>query len=479
MSKEVFDFNAGLKKKLAIAFIVGAVLLFVGAILPSGGHETEGGHGEGDHVEATHGGDHAAAESKEGEHKEGEGHDEDGGEHKEEGEAGHDEGHAGGGSADAEEGDHGSGWFKRFKIDFWINNVYFAGLALIGLFFFAIQYAAQAGWSTYILRIPLSMAHWILPAGVLMIASFLLFKHDIFHWTHGDLYEVGGAHYDALIASKSNFFFLPLEGGDFPVFFVFRMVLFFGVWYLLFKKLRSLSTLEDELGGTSYWFKMRRLSAIFLVIFAVSSSISAWDWIMSIDTHWFSTMFGWYVFASWFVSGLALITLITVLLKEAGYLPQVTANHLHDLGKFVFAFSIFWTYIWFSQFLLIYYANIPEESVYFVERFLSDKYAPFFFVNVIMNFFFPFLAFMTRDAKRLNVFLKIVCVVVLLGHWIDFYLMVTPGTLGHDGAFGLTEIGMYLMFGAAFLFVVLRALSSYALVPKNHPMLEEAKHHHI
>ena len=463
MSKEVFDFNAGLKRKLAIAFIVGAVLLFVGAILPSGGHET--GHGEGDHIETTHGEDHDAKEGKEGEHKEG-------GDHG-------DEGHGGGGAAAAEEGDHGGGWFKRFKIAFWINNVYFVGLGLIGLFFFAIQYAAQAGWSTYILRIPLSMAHWILPAGVLMIATYFLFGHDIFHWTHSDLYEVGSAHYDALIAGKSDFFFFPLEGGSIPVFFIFRMVLFFGVWYLFFRKLRSLSTLEDELGGTSYWFRMRRISAGFLVVFAVSSSISSWDWIMSIDTHWFSTMFGWYVFASWFVSGLALITLITVLLKEAGYLPQVTANHLHDLGKFVFAFSIFWTYIWFSQFLLIYYANIPEESVYFVERFLSDKYAPFFFVNIIMNFFFPFLAFMTRDAKRLNVFLKIVCIVVLLGHWIDFYLMVTPGTLGHNGAFGLTEIGMYLMFGAAFLFVVLKALSSYALVPKNHPMLEEAKHHHI
>jgi hypothetical protein len=166
-------------------------------------------------------------------------------------------------------------------------------------------------------------------------------------------------------------------------------------------------------------------------------------------------------------------------LKEAGYLPQVTSNHLHDLGKFVFAFSIFWTYVWFSQFLLIYYANIPEESVYFVERFLSDKYSPFFFINIILNFIFPFLVLMTRDAKRLNVFLKMVCIVVMFGHFIDFYLMMTPGTMGQNGFFGFTEIGMFLMFGSAFVFVVLRALSSYALVPKNHPMLGEAKHHHI
>ncbi|OEK05304.1 quinol:cytochrome C oxidoreductase [Roseivirga misakiensis] len=470
MSKEVFDFNGGLKRKLVIAFIVGAVLLAVGAMLPSGGH----GEAEGDHTELAsaddHGSDHATSEKSEGDH------------HEAEASHGESDGHA-------VEGDHGGGheksWFDRFKVDFWINNIYFTGLALIGLFFFAIQYAAQAGWSAYIIRIPLSMAHWILPAGVLMIATFLLFSHDIFHWTHADLYpeflEDGSinTHFDALIAGKSGFFYLLSEPGTFPVFFVLRMVVFFAAWYFLFKKLRDLSNLEDQMGGDSYWYKLRRYSVAFLLVFAVSSSVSAWDWVMSIDVHWFSTMFGWYVFASWFVAGLALITLITVLLKEAGYLTQVTANHLHDLGKFVFAFSIFWTYIWFSQFLLIYYANIPEESVYFVERMISDKYAPVFFVNLIMNFFFPFLCLITRDAKRLNVFLKIACIVIILGHWVDFYLMITPGTLGESGSFGLTEIGMYLMFGAAFLFVVMKALSSYALVPKNHPMLEEAKHHHI
>lgn len=462
MAKEVFDFNAGLKKKLSIAFVVGLVLLLVGAMLPGPSHEGEE-HAEGDHVEAIHDGGH-----------------EDAADHHEE--ESHDEGH-GNALAEAGEGEgeasHGGGWFKRFKIDFWINNVYFTGLALIGLFFFAIQYAAQAGWSAYIIRVPLAMAHWIAPAGILMIATYFLFGHDIFHWTHADLYEVGGAHYDSIIAGKQAFFFWPLEGGSFPIFFILRMVIFFGVWWLLFRKLKGLSLAEDELGGDSYWHKMRKVSAVFLVIFAVSSSVAAWDWIMSIDTHWFSTMFGWYVFASWWVSGLAFITLVIVLLKEAGYMQQVTSNHLHDLGKFIFAFSIFWTYIWFSQFLLIYYANIPEESVYFVERFLSDHYSPFFFANIVVNFFLPFLVLMTRDAKRLNVFLKIVCVIVLLGHWLDFYLMITPGTLGAEGAFGLTEIGMYLMFGSAFIFVVLAALSKFNLVPKNHPMLAEAEHHHI
>lgn len=456
MAKEVFDFNAGLKKKIFIVFAVGAVMLLIGALNPQSNeyHGTEE-HGDDSHATEQHDEGHASAISESG-------------------------GFDVLAVSDAAEGEeeHAGGWFKRFKVDLWINNVYFTGLALIGIFFFAIQYAAQAGWSAYIVRIPLAMAHWILPAGVLMLATWLFVNHDVFHWTHSDLYEVGGDHYDALIAGKSSFFYFG-EGGGFPVFFILRMVVFFGLWIWLFRKLKGLSLAEDELGGDGYWHKMRKWSAIFLVIFAVSSSVSAWDWVMSIDTHWFSTMFGWYVFASWWVTGLAFITLLTVLLKEAGYLPQVTSNHLHDLGKFVFAFSIFWTYIWFSQFLLIYYANIPEESVYFVERFLSDKYAPFFFTNIILNFFFPFLALMTRDAKRLNVFLKMVCIVVLFGHFLDFYLMMTPGTMGENGFFGFTEIGMYLMFGSAFVFVTLSAMSKFALVPKNHPMLQEAKHHHI
>ena len=231
--------------------------------------------------------------------------------------------------------------------------------------------------------------------------------------------------------------------------------------------------------GTTYWYKIRKYSTIFLVIFAVTSSTSAWDWIMSIDTHWFSTMFGWYTFASWFVAGLATITLITVLLKENGYLSVLRADHMHDLGKFLFAFSIFWTYIWFAQFMLIYYSNIPEESFYYVERLTSHTYAPLFFLNLFLNFVFPFLVLMTRDSKRHGIFLKIVCVVLLIGHWVDFYLMVSPAVIGENGSIGLMEVGSTMVFGTAFIFVVLTALSKAPLIQKNHPMLQESVHHHV
>ena len=190
-------------------------------------------------------------------------------------------------------------------------------------------------------------------------------------------------------------------------------------------------------------------------------------------------MFGWYVFASWWVSSLALITYMIIVLRDNGYLNFVNHSVIHDLGKYVFAFSVFWTYIWFSQFLLIYYANIPEETIYYVERLDSDFYYPFFLVNLILNFFFPFLFLMTRASKRFTRFLKVACPIVLFGHFIDFYLMVTPGVLKENGGFGFLEIGMLLLFLSAFLYVILNGLTKLPLVAKNHPMLDESLNHDI
>lgn len=417
-----FDFTAGLKKSIFTVLIIGAVILTAGILM------------------ATLGG-------------------------------GHDEAHA--------EGGHAFHWYQRLYANLWINNVYFTGIAVIGVFFFAIQYAAQAGWSAPLLRIFLSFGYWLPFAAIIMIASYFIVGHDIFHWTHKTLFDVNSPDYDKIIDGKGAFFFWPLEKGTFPAFFIIRMVVFFGAWVLFFTKLKNLSYQEDLNPGNQTWFQIRKWSALFLVFFAVSSSISAWDWVMSIDTHWFSTMFGWYVFASWFVAGLSAMTLVTVFLKERGYLEMVNENHIHDLGKFVFAFSIFWTYIWFSQFLLIYYANIPEESVYFIERLQSDVYSPFIFVNLALNFFLPFLVLMTRDAKRHGIFLKLICSLIIIGHWFDFFLMVQPGTLGHNGGFGLMEVGMFLVFGSLVTYVVLNNLSKRNLIAKNHPMLEESYHHHI
>lgn len=455
---ERFEFTAKAKKYLMIGMVVGVILTILGVITSMGG-----GHGEAS-------GDHETTELAVEDH--GNGHDD-------ESEAGHEEGADNEGQEATAGEHHGSPtWLKRVYSNLWINAMFFGGISLIGVFFFTIQYAAQAGWSAGIKRIPLAFGAWLPIAFGIIVVLFFVAGGDIFHWTHAGLYEEGGAEYDKIIANKGSYFYWPMEVGTFPAFWFGRLVLFFGVWYLLFRKLRTLAFEEDLDGGTERWYKMRKLSAIFLVFFAFSSSIASWDWIMSIDTHWFSTMFGWYSFASWWVAGLALTTFMVIMLKDAGYLAVVNQNHIHDLGKFVFAFSIFWTYLWFSQFMLIYYAHIPEETVYFMDRW-KGTYSGFFYFNLIINFIFPFLMLMTRDAKRHTRILKVVCPAIVFGHWMDFHLMITPGTMKFDGGFGFLEIGLILVFLSAFLFVVLRQMAKSPLYAKNHPMLEESLHHHI
>lgn len=370
-------------------------------------------------------------------------------------------------------------WLKRIYASMWQNSVFFTGISVIGLFFIAVQYAAQAGWSAGVKRIPLAMTTWLPFAGLIMLALYFVAGHDLFHWSHSSLYAKGTEGYDEILDKKSGFFYWPMAAGSFPIFWLLRLVLFFGLWYMFYLWIRREMLAEDLNGGVAHWEKARTLSAIFLIFFAVSSSVSAWDWVMSIEPHWFSTMMGWYVFASWWVTGLAVITWIVANLKEAGYLKVVNANHLHDLGKFIFAFSIFWTYIWFSQFMLIYYANIPEETVYFIARMKTPPYSWIFFVNLIMNFVLPFLLFMTRDAKRHMSTLKLVCPIVIVGHWFDFYNMITPGVMKTHGGFGLLEIGLAIVFTSAFLFVVMNALTKFPLVPKNDPMMAESLNHHI
>jgi hypothetical protein len=462
VADEQYEFKSATRNKLFMLLGAGVLIFVIGlAMAMRGGSEAP----------AEHGGAHASVNNQELVAS--------AQEHASTDQAG-EEAHVEGKEGHAMEGHHETkGWRERLYTSLWMNNVFFAGLGIIGLFFIAVQYAAQAGWSAGILRVPMSMGAWIPVAGILMIVLWFLTSHDIFHWTHSELYDKADAHYDKLIAKKAPFFFWPGVAGGFPIFFIFRMVLFFGMWYLFFVTIRKRMLAEDIDGSTSHWYKNRITATWFLIFFAVSSSVCAWDWVMSIDTHWFSTMFGWYMFASWWVTGLAMITLVVAFLKDAGYLKVVNSNHLHDLGKFVFAFSIFWTYIWFGQFLLIYYANIPEESVYFIERMKTSPYSWIFYANVILNFVLPFLLFMTRDAKRQISTLKLVCPIVIIGHWLDFFNMVTPGVMQLDGGLGLLEIGLGLAFMAIFLLVVLTSLSKVPLVGKNHPMLTESLHHNI
>lgn len=362
-----------------------------------------------------------------------------------------------------------SGHTDRAWANLLLSNFYLMAIALGAVFFLAVQYVAEVGWSVQVKRVLMAMGTYVPFATVFMILIFVLGHHHLYDWTHHENYEEGSHHYDEILVGKHAYLNVP--------FYIIRLLLYALIWSGFAILVRKESLKEDELGGTNSYFKMRKMSAIFLIFFAVTSSTSAWDILMSIDAHWFSTLFGWYTFAGMFVSSLTVITMFTLYLKSNGYLPNVNENHIHDLGKFMFAFSVFWTYLWFAQFMLIWYANLPEEVAYYIPR--QGYFRPVFIANLLINFFTPFIILMTRDAKRKAGLLAFVGSIMLVGHWLDVYLMVMPGTVGEQAGFGIMEIGTTCFFAGLFLITTFTSLAKANVVPKNHPMMVESIHHHI
>ncbi|MEO8794998.1 MAG: quinol:cytochrome C oxidoreductase [Daejeonella sp.] len=350
---------------------------------------------------------------------------------------------------------------------------YFTCVCAAGLFFLAVQYVSQAGWPTGLLRVPQAMSR-VLPIAALILvvvcASGLLTHNLYHHWNGEGLTDPNSPNYDAIIAGKSGYLNVP--------FFLTRLVLFLGAYSFFAFLFNKFSKSEDLNGGLINYDKSIKWSAVFLIIFGFTTPIWAFDTIMSLEAHWFSTMFGWYNFAAMWLTGLCTITLLVIFLKKAGHMSWVNENHFHDLGKFIFGFSIFWTYVWFSQFLLIYYANMPEETVYFYHRW-EPEYLPWFWVNIVINFVAPVLMLMTRNSKRQMNWMMLVCIMLMLGHWLDYYMMIMPGTVAEHRGFGIIEIGIAIGFTGLFTFLVLNQLSKRSMVPANHPFLEESLHHQI
>ena len=348
----------------------------------------------------------------------------------------------------------------------YIASFFFFMIALGTLAFYAIQYAAQAGWSPVLFRVMEGITAYLPVASVIIFVLLLLSAfhvNHIFHWMDPELVNPESEHYDKLIAGKSGFLNVP--------FFLIRAAIFLLGWNLYRWISRKNSIADDTAEDNRYFKKNFKASAGFLVFFIVTESMMSWDWIMSFDPHWFSTLFGWYVFA-----GITVIAMVTIYLKSQGYLEHVNDSHIHDLAKFMFGFSIFWTYLWFSQFMLIWYANIPEEVTYFVTR-IEDYNLPFFGM-LAMNFIFPVLLLMNSDYKRVNWFVIMTGIVILAGHYIDVFNMVMPATVGSSWYIGIPEIGSLLFFFGLFVLVVFTALTKAPLLAKRNPFIKESKHFH-
>lgn len=355
---------------------------------------------------------------------------------------------------------------KRLMSDLLINSFFFLSASVAALYFLALNYATEAGWFVVVKRIIEAVASFVpVGAGILiavMLGITFMDGAGVYTWMDPDVV----AH-DDIIKNKTPY----LNKG----FFWARTVVYLGIYIWFFIGFRKRSLKQDEVGGNDIYFKNYKKGAAFLVFFAVFSSTSTWDWIMSIDAHWFSTLFGWYIFAGSWCSGMVVLTLLAVYLKKQGYLEQIKDDHIHDLSKWVFATSFLWTYLWFSQFMLYWYSDIAEEVIYFKTR--IDSYQVIFFTMMLINFVLPMVLLMSREAKRHAGTLTVVGVIIFIFHWVDVNLLVIPGVFGSHGEIGFMELGFFLIFASAFIFVILNALTKAPLLAVQDPYLDESLHH--
>jgi len=345
---------------------------------------------------------------------------------------------------------------SRIWANILLNNQFFLGIALGGAFFLAVHRIAWSGWHTVLQRIPEAMTTFIPVAFVLMLLVY--FGMDkIYHWSQSD-------GHDAILEGKKAWLNVP--------FFFIRLVLYFSGWIFLTRMMSKNSDLLMNSGDLKYHIRRKLYAGFFLVFYAITVSASSWDWIMSIDAHWYSTIFGWYVFIGMFVTSLAFIILLIWFLKRTGHLVYIRADHVHDLSTLLFAFSIFWAYLWFSQYLLIWYSHIPEETTYFLQR--KENFRIIFFVNLGLNFVVPFFALMRLKSKRQLGLAASVAAIVLIGHWVDYYQMIMPGVVGENARIGILEIFTTISYTGLFIYIIFSSLASRPLVNKNDPFLEES-----
>jgi hypothetical protein len=365
---------------------------------------------------------------------------------------------------------------QRFWATMLQNSVYFLLVVNAAMFFICATTLAFGGWQLVFRRVTEAISVAVIPLGgialFVLIACIVLDPH-IFEWLH--------PQGDKILEGKAAF----LNKG----FFIIWTVLTIGLWIVLGYKMRQLSReldnnpLPDAESGRRYIFKNTVWAAIFIVWFALTAmSVTPWLWLMSIDPHWFSTMYSWYSFASTFVAGMALITIFVVYMKNQGYLEYTNEEHIHDLGKFMFAFSIFWTYLWFSQYMLIWYANIPEETIYFKSRVTSKnhsgKYTGLYWFMFAINFIAPILILMRRGSKRNYTTVTFMAIVIIFGHWLDFYQMIHASLFPKEVTLNLFDFGVAAGFVGLIMFSVGRALTKAPLIAKNHPFLKESIIHH-
>lgn len=352
----------------------------------------------------------------------------------------------------------------RAWYNFLINYFYWMSIGLFGAFFTALHHAVGAHWSTAIRRIAEAMSSFLPVAAILMLLLFFGIHH-LYEWSHHKAVAA-----DPLLSGKAAYLNIS--------FFVIRSLVGMGAWCLFARYFVTKSLAQDTSGDVHITKSLIKASVIFLPIFGLTYTMASFDDIMSVEPHFFSTIFGVYQFASLFYSGITTLTIIVILLRKRGlFNGLVSDQHLHDLGKWMFAFCVFWAYIAFSQYMLIWYANLPEETFYFLKR-QANGWGAWGLLLAFSKFIVPFFLLMSRWQKRLENYTLAVGGLVLLASWVDLFWLVAPTYSPDKVVFGWTEIGTWLGFMALFALVVARFLSRHPLVPIKDPYLVDSVNHH-
>ncbi|NNE68892.1 MAG: hypothetical protein HKN29_00860 [Rhodothermales bacterium] len=350
---------------------------------------------------------------------------------------------------------------KQFYFSYLTAWAYGVSLAVGALFFVLIQHLTKARWSVVFRRIPEALL-WSFPVLAVLGIPVLFGMHDLFHWTHAELLDPASPDYDYVIAGKSGYLNTP--------FFLGRLAFYFIVWTLISYRLYSRSIQQDASGDIAETKSMRVTSAWGLPLLAVTTAFASYDILMSLDPHWFSTMFGVYFFAGSFLAIMAFMIVVSMSMQRAGMMQGVTTEHYQDLGKFMFGFVVFWAYIAFSQYMLIWYGNLPEETVWYRHR-LMHGWELHSAALLIAHFILPFMILIGRWAKRIRGLLAFMAVWVLFMHWFDFHWLVMPVLHGEHAQFNPLDFLALIGIVGILVGLVMFRLSRHSTVPQKDPRL--------
>ena len=342
------------------------------------------------------------------------------------------------------------------------NAFFFLTLALGATVFISINRVANAGWDTAIRRVPEAMMSYLPIGSLAMLALF--FGRDYLYEGLRSFFGYAGKP----MVFKNAWVSTP--------FFFARMAAFLAVWTLLAWLMKRESRKQDTDGDLVHTRNIKRYAAIFLAIFGLTFTLASFDWLMSIEPLFYSTIYAFYVISGLLLSGFASITMLVVIARRRGLLPQVNDHHLLNLGKLVFGFSTFWAYIWLCQYLLIYYANLPEETIYYIRRMQTPGWKFLFFANIFLNWLIPFAMLLPRSMKQKDGWLLTACAIVLVGHWIDLYVSIFPA-FEHSAVLSVVDVALVVGFSSLFIQTFVGSLRKEALMPVNDPYLQESLWH--